>query len=149
MSTLFSTLWPVQQAILQVLLADSILLGLLAKDVTDTTRPAIFGGDVSENQTAPYIILGDDNNEQSINTFDGTSFLDTFTIHCWSEAHTPAELYSILASLNRLLHRQTLPLIGGLSLLHCFLAPGGVLGPIADPDGISKHLVVPYHIYAG
>lgn len=150
MSSVYSALWPIQQAFATVLLADSTLVGLLAKDSSDPTktRPAIFGGDVSENQPTPFLILGDNNREQPINTFTDTTWNDEFNIHCWSEAHSPSELYAILACLNRLLHKQTLPLFGGLTVVHCFLAPSGVLGPITDPDGISKHLIVPYHLFA-
>ena len=151
MSSVYSALWPIQQAFATVLLADSTLVGLLAKDSSDPTktRPAIFGGDVSENQPTPFLILGDNNREQPIDTFDSTTFNDEFIIHCWDDAHhSPDVLYQILSSLNRLLHKKSLPLNGGLTTLHCFLAPGGTLGPITEPDGISKHLIVPYHLFA-
>lgn len=151
MSSVYSALWPIQQAFASVLLADSTLTALLAQDSgSSTARPAIFGGDVSENQATPFLILGDGNNERPINTFDGTSFQDTFNVHVWDDTHhSPDVMYQILSSLTRLLHRQTLPLSGGLTVLHCFLAPNGAQGPITDPDGISKHLIVPYLIYAG
>jgi hypothetical protein len=151
LSPVYSALWPIQQAFAAVLIADTTLVGLLAKDASDTTgqRPAIFGGDVTENQATPFLILGDTNSEIAVNAFSGGGWSDDFNVHVWSAAHTPRELYDILSSLNRLLHKQSLPLSGGLTVLHCFLAPRGAQGPIPDPDGISKHLIVPYHIYAG
>ena len=121
-----SAAWEVQKAIF------AALDGNIAAPVFDA---------VPENQTAPYIVIGDD----TAVAFDAdlqTGFDMTLTIHTWSIYRGLKEVKTLMGEVYDLLNRATLA-VSGYTVLDIVNEYGQ---PFLDGDGVTRHGVQRFRI---
>ncbi len=140
-----TSLSEVQTAIYSKLTGDTTLMSLLAAPLMGTF--AVFGfGNVPENQSFPYITLGD---AQEIggrmNAFGTRGYLTTVKIHIWdSQFGGFQKAQQILARLNTLLDQQ--PMTLATQKLVYFLYQSAI--PMNDPgDYKILHISVEYESF--
>jgi hypothetical protein len=117
----------------------------LSADATLTGKAAIKDH-VAEEQALPYVVIGDDD-ELDWSTFARIGRDVAVTIHIWSSYQGWKEAASILSDVIRLLDYPAAPLsITGWPTTAISLYDGST--KLRDPDGITRHIVARFRVYA-
>lgn len=126
-----SALLSIQQAIYQILTADTTLM---------TKITGVFD-QAPQDQAFPYVTIGEATSSP-FRTMSRFGEEITITLHIWSQYHGFKESNEILAELNRLLADQDLT-VTGYDVVSCMYDFSETL---RDPDGITRHVPVRYRI---
>jgi len=124
----------VQVALSSKLSGDSTLMALVSI-IRDQAS-------VAQNQVFPYITIGDIVETQD-DTLSTRQYDQDCTLHIWTQSSGFKQAQGILARCNVLLHRQPLTLSGSQTHVATWYRDAI---PLADPDGITQHLVVHYRL---
>ncbi len=138
-----TSLSEVQTAIYNKLTGDTTLMNMLATPMIGTY--AVFGfGNVPENQSFPYITLGDAM-EKPLNAFGTRGYVTMVKVHIWdSQFGGFQKAQQILARLNTLLDQQ--PMTLATQKLVYFLYQSAI--PMNDPgDYKILHISVEYESF--
>jgi len=124
----------IQQTIFTLLDADSGLNNLIT---------GVFDF-VKEDQSFPYITIGDDNfSDWSTHTFDGVE--GSINIHTWTRSNGRKQCKEIMVEIYRVLHNTTLTIVGFKVPLLRFDFSETLL----DPDGQTYHGIQRFKILTG
>ena len=108
---------------------------------TDVTDLAEVFDDVAENQTFPYLTIGED----VLNEWDTNSTLgadSTITIHVWSRYKGRKQTKEIMGAIYNCLHRSTLTVTG-----YDFVSVNyDTETSFLDSDGLTRHGVQTYRV---
>ena len=117
-----------QSTIYSTLSGDSTLTSTLGASVFD---------DVPESTSFPYVVLGEDNIQESgTKDVDGTD--TTLTLHIWSEYKGSKETKEIMDRIHDLLHDSSLS-VSGFNLINLRFEFSDIM---RDPDGKTRHGVM-------
>lgn len=131
--------YEVQKAIYLALRANANLLTLLARDVNDATKPAIYDNvpeavDAGSDSVFPYVTIGDDTFlEWDTDNSQGKE--GTLTIHSWSRYRGRKEVKEIQGAIYDALHLSNLNITGYYSVLML----SEYSETLVDPDGLTRH----------
>lgn len=131
--------YEVQKAIYLALRADTNLSALLAKDVNDSTKSAIYDNvpeavDAGSDSVFPYVTIGDDTFlEWDTDNSEGKE--GTLTIHSWSRYRGRKEVKEIQGAIYDRLHLSNLIFNGYYSVLML----SEYSETLVDPDGLTRH----------
>ncbi len=128
----------VQTAFYTRLTGDATLMAILKGvfDASSVPQPQIF----------PFVTIGEtyESPMDCMGTVNARGYDGIYTLHGWSQTRGFKQLQSILGSLTRLLHRQSLVLSAQVHVGTWF----DTANFVQDPDGISQHLVARYHLFS-
>jgi len=131
--------YEVQKAVYLALRADTNLLAMLARDVNDKTKPAIYDNvpeavDAGSDSVFPYVTIGDDTFiEWDTDNSQGKE--GTLTIHSWSRYRGRKEVKEIQGAIYDRLHLSNLIFNGYYSVLML----SEYSETLVDPDGLTRH----------
>lgn len=131
--------YEVQKSIYLALRADTNLSALLAKDVNDSTKSAIYDNvpeavDAGSDSVFPYVTIGDDTFlEWDTDNSQGKE--GTLTIHSWSRYRGRKEVKEIQGAIYDRLHLSNLIFNGYYSVLML----SEYSETLVDPDGLTRH----------
>ena len=131
--------YEIQKSVYLALRADTNLAGLLAKDVNDKTKPAIYDNvpeavDAGNDSVFPYVTIGDDTFlEWDTDNSQGKEA--TLTIHSWSRYRGRKEVKEIQGAIYNVLHLSNLNITGYYSVLML----SEYSETLVDPDGLTRH----------
>jgi hypothetical protein len=129
----------IQKAIFDQLMADAPLKALLAKNVTDKTKAAIYDAvpepkDAGSDLPFPYVTIGDDTMlDWDTDTSVGKEA--TITIHSWSRYRGRLQVKDIQGAIYDALHLSQL-IVDGYDTVLCL---SEYSESILDPDGLTRH----------
>lgn len=131
--------YEVQKSIYSKLRVDTNLLALLAKDVNDKTKPAIYDNvpeavDSGSDKVFPYVTIGDDTFLEW-DTDNSVGKEATLTIHSWSRYRGRKEVKEIQGAIYDCLHLSNLNITGYYSVLML----SEYSETLVDPDGLTRH----------
>lgn len=122
---------PIQQAVYDILKADSVLMGKVSGIYDEVPTNSVF----------PYITLGE-MTSIPYRAFSVFGEETTVTLHIWSRAKGFKESAAILSDVNRLL-ADTEITVAGYEIASCSYEFSETL---RDEDGITRHIPVRYRI---
>lgn len=129
----------IQKAVYAKLIADSALAAILAKNVNNSSLPAIYDAvpqvkDSGSDLPFPYVTLGDDTMlDWDTDTSVGKEA--TITIHSWSRYRGRLEVKDIQGAIYEALHLSQLNVSG----YHTVLCLSEYSESLLDPDGLTRH----------
>lgn len=131
--------YEIQKSVYLALRASTNLSALLAKDVNDKTKSAIYDNvpeavDSGSDSVFPYVTIGDDTAlEWDTDTSVGKEA--TLTIHSWSRYRGRKEVKQIQGAIYDVLHLSNLIITGYYSVL----MRSEYSETLVDPDGLTRH----------
>jgi len=131
--------YEIQKSVYLALRASTNLSALLAKDVNDKTKSAIYDNvpeavDAGNDSVFPYVTIGDDTAlEWDTDTSVGKEA--TLTIHSWSRYRGRKEVKQIQGAIYDVLHLSNLIITGYYSIL----MRSEYSETLVDPDGLTRH----------
>jgi hypothetical protein len=129
----------IQKAIYNELISDSALSSLLAKNVNNSSLPAIYDSvpqvkDSGSDKPFPYITMGDDTLlDWDTDTSNGKEA--TITIHVWSRYRGKTETKTIQGAIYDVLHLSKIN-VSGYDTVQCL---SEFSETFLDPDGLTRH----------
>ena len=129
----------IQKAIYGELITASALAALLAKNVNDSTLPAIYDAvpqskDSGSDIPFPYVVIGDDTMlDWDTDTSVGKEA--TITIHSWSSYRGRIQVKDIQGAIYDALHLSQI-IVDGYDTVLCL---SEYSESILDPDGLTRH----------
>lgn len=131
--------YEVQKSVYLALRASTNLSALLAKDVNDKTKPAIYDNvpeavDSGSDSVFPYVTIGDDTFLEW-DTDNSVGKEATLTIHSWSRYRGRKEVKEIQGAIYDVLHLSNLIITGYYSVLML----SEYSETLVDPDGLTRH----------
>lgn len=129
----------IQKAIYDQLISDSGLAALLAKNVNNSSLPAIYDAvpepkDAGSDLPFPYVTIGDDTMlDWDTDTSVGKEA--TITIHSWSRYRGRLQVKDVQGAIYNALHLSQLA-VDGYDTVLCF---SEYSESILDPDGLTRH----------
>lgn len=131
--------YEIQKSIYAKLRADANLYILLARDVQDKSKSAIYDNvpeavDSGSDNVFPYITIGDDT-AIDWDTDNSQGKEATLTIHSWSRYRGRKEVKEIQGAIYNALHLSNLIITG----YHSVLMVSEYSETLVDPDGLTRH----------